>query len=70
MKKHAAKKISEKEVMKEISMWLGILPQVVWFLRINSGKIRTEFNHWIQLALAALNREGVTRVLLYEKQRE
>lgn len=49
------------------------MPQVVWSLRLNSGKINTKFNTWVQLApkgtpdfIAVISSGGETHVLFIE----
>lgn len=40
----------EKHLNKQIVQWLDILPSVIWFERINSGKVQTAWGTWIKLA--------------------
>jgi hypothetical protein len=77
-KKTAAKKQPlEKELNKQIIQWLDILPSVIYFERINSGKVQTAWGTWIQLAkkghpdfIALIHGDGIAHVLFIEAKRK
>jgi hypothetical protein len=56
-KKYAKRKKSSKprnneeaRVLKSIAQWLGLMPTVIWFERLNSGKVMSAFSgRWMQL---------------------
>lgn len=67
----------EKELNKKIVQWLDILPSVIWFERINSGKVQTAWGTWIQLAkkgtpdfIAIVSGGDIAHVLFIEAKRK
>ena len=79
-KKHATstkKTPLEKDLNKKITQWLDILPSVIWFERINSGKVQTAWGTWIKLAkkgtpdyIALVHAGGIAHVLFIEAKRK
>jgi len=66
----------EKELNRKIVQWLSITPGVVWFERLNSGKIKTEYGSWIQLCkkgtpdyIALIHDGSIAHTLFIEAKR-
>lgn len=67
----------EKDLNKQIIAWLDIIPGVIWFERINSGKIQTAWGTWIKLAkkgtpdfIALVHGGEIAHVLFIECKRK
>ena len=67
----------EKDLNKKIVQWLDLMPGVIWFERINSGKVQTAWGTWIQLAkkgtpdfIALIHGGDIAHVLFIEAKRK
>lgn len=68
----------ESHVMKSINQWLSLLPTVIWFERLNSGKVLSAYSgRWMQLCrkgtpdyISLVNDGAVVHVLFIEAKRE
>lgn len=67
----------EKELYRKIEQWLGIMPGVIWFERLNSGRVKTAWGTWIKLArkgtadyIAAVFGGGIAHILFVEGKRK
>lgn len=67
----------EKDLNKQIISWLDILPSVIYFERMNSGKIQTAWGSWVKLCrkgtpdfIALVHGGEVAHILFIEAKRK
>lgn len=70
------KKILEKTVVKSIARWLGMIPEVIWFERLNSGSVNIN-GRFIKMCRAGTpdfialirNKNNIASILFIEAKR-
>lgn len=67
----------EKELLNSIKQWLGLVPGVVWYDRLNSGTVQTAYGSWVKLCkkgtpdyIALIHDGKIAHVLFIEAKRK
>lgn len=67
----------EKDLNHQVEQWLDLMPGVIWYTRLNSGKIQTKWGSWIKLCkkgtpdyVALVFSSGIAHTLFIECKRK